>query len=473
MLKYFVNRSVLLFIFFLIGVLTNAQQSLFLEKGVVQDSLLVTETKQYFSLYIPKDYNKGKSWPVIIGFDTKNKAGEITKLFKNSAEELGYIVAVLNISNKDSLKQKKEKTKGFVDHVFSLFSVDTNQLYVTGLEQGSVYASLLPGWIDKNIAGVIAMDDSYFYDVHTQFKKNTSYIGIVSRYNLKRREFLDNNKYLNRKSILADVYEYESKLMIPDQKLLRKALITFSLHGMVKGRIPKDSVFIYTQYLKGLKEADNYLQNKDFIRALEEVKRTQDLYGNFFNTDTLKVKQKEIKNIKEYKKQKRQWSKYNYREQLLRDTYIQSLEEDVDFIEYENLGWWNYQVSELDSLIKNNEIAIASTAYRLKEYVKLTVNTLKTSVLKEGNTDQILFLHILSTIIDPKDYNSYRKIISFSAQDQDNETALFYLEKMLKKGYTDFESLYNIDGTLALRLSKKYNELIKKYLGKAKYHFSE
>ncbi|RKM92427.1 hypothetical protein D7036_22825, partial [Aquimarina sp. BL5] len=76
---------------------------------------------------------------------------------------------------------------------------------------------------------------------------------------------------------------------------------------------------------------------------------------------------------------------------------------------------------------------------------------------------------ILSTIVDKNDFESYRKIISLSAIDQDNATALFYLEKMLQNGYKELESLYNIEGTLALRISKEYNNVIKKYLKTSKY----
>lgn len=64
-------------------------------------------------------------------------------------------------------------------------------------------------------------------------------------------------------------------------------------------------------------------------------------------------------------------------------------------------------------------------------------------------------------------------MISLSAQDQDNETALFYLEQMLKNGYKDLNALYTIEGTLALKMSEKYNKLIKKYLGNSKYFFSK
>ena len=40
---------------------------------------------------------------------------------------------------------------------------------------------------------------------------------------------------------------------------------------------------------------------------------------------------------------------------------------------------------------------------------------------------------------------------------------------MLKNGYKEVDSLYEIEGTLGLKITKDYNWLIKKYLGESRY----
>jgi pentatricopeptide repeat protein len=149
------------------------------------------------------------------------------------------------------------------------------------------------------------------------------------------------------------------------------------------------------------------------------------------------------------------------------------MDADIEVREFENLGWWKYQMSELDTLSIGKEKFARDMAYRTKGYVKYLVDSYKSELLKEEeNLEENLFLNILSTIVDKKDFESYRKVISLCAQDQDYETALFYLERMLKNGYKDLNALYTIEGTLALRMSKNYNKLIKKHLGTSKYFFS-
>ena len=82
---------------------------------------------------------------------------------------------------------------------------------------------------------------------------------------------------------------------------------------------------------------------------------------------------------------------------------------------------------------------------------------------------QRIFVNVLNTLLHPEESQSYLNIISLSAQDKDYNTAYFYLEELLKQGYGDYESLYEIPNTELLKIKPTYNQLIKSYLGKAKF----
>ncbi|UJH92593.1 hypothetical protein LZ575_09005 [Antarcticibacterium sp. 1MA-6-2] len=92
--------------------------------------------------------------------------------------------------------------------------------------------------------------------------------------------------------------------------------------------------------------------------------------------------------------------------------------------------------------------------------------------LKEANAaiDPLIFTAILQTIFDKQNPQGYMNIISLSARDGDYYTALLYLEDLLKTGYDDLEALYNIPGTLDLKLSPEYNKIIQEYLDESKYY---
>ncbi|MBG6132494.1 hypothetical protein IWQ47_003534 [Aquimarina sp. EL_43] len=468
------TKKYLFFVILCLSLISYGQNTLTLKKGVVIDSLIIPSTGNHFSIYLPKSFNLNKSWPLLLGFDSSGNTGKTAHLYREAAEEHGYIVAISNFLEEQEAQKKVEYVSDFMSHVFSLFPIQKGRIYIAGVQEDAKLASLLAALYPNEVFGVIAIEDTYFYDSRIRIKKSFSYRGIVSIDNHKYQDFFNIKKYLKSRAVPADVYVYEKDSGLLLNKQIKKALSDFTLQAMNKGRMPKDSIWVKNLFQKEMKEVELYLDQGKFLNAFDEVKGIRLKYGTFFNTNDLKEKQKEIRKTKEYKQQKRLETKYLNKENFLREVYLLSMEEDIEVKEFENLGWWKYQMSELDTLILGKEKLARYMAYRMKGYVKYLVDSYKNQLLKEEeNLEENLFLNILSTLVDKKDFESYRKVISLSAQDQDNETALFYLEQMLKNGYKDLNALYTIEGTLALKMSEKYNKLIKKYLGNSKYFFSK
>ncbi len=473
-LNFFKKYVVLYWLMFCVVPFCNAQDSLTLKKGIVIDSLTVPDTNNSFSIYLPKAFDMHKSWPILFGFDSSVKASHITHLYKEAAEKNGYIIVASNFSEGSKDKEKTDYVISLMNHVFSLFPIQKNRVYVTAIKKDTKLVSLLPVLYSNDIFGVITIGDSYYYDSSIKIKNSFSHLGIVNINNFRYKDLLSNKNYLKRKDVQADVFVYEGKSELPTSNIFTKALSTFTLHAMGNKRMPKDSIWIQNLFQSDLELVASYLNDGKFLIAHDEVKRIRTKYQQFFDTNFLKEKQKNIKRTKGYRKEKQLHTKYIYRESFLRQTYLFSLEDDVLAKSYENLDWWQYQVSELDTLALSKEKYASATASRIKGYLKHLVDNFKIAqVPGDKSLEKRMFLNILSTIVDNKDFESYRKIISLSAMDEDYETALFYLEKLLQTGYKDFDRLYTIEGTLALRMTEDYNRVVEKHLGKAKYFFSK
>ena len=208
--------------------------------------------------------------------------------------------------------------------------------------------------------------------------------------------------------------------------------------------------------------------NADALLDLMEEK-----YKSFISLTEIRTKQDQLARSRNYTQQKREQQVITEKEARLMDDFIFYLEEDIRTANFENLGWWNYQKNQLDSLAQRNN-AEAKMALRLKDFINEYV-WIKRRDLKKKRTplESKLVANMIQTIFDPHAYEAYRNIISLSAQDSDFPTAYFYLEEMLKHGYTNIENLYNIEGTLGLRLTPQYNEIIEKYLGTSKFYDAE
>ncbi|WP_299437916.1 hypothetical protein [uncultured Aquimarina sp.] len=465
MKPYFI-KTILFCAFFCFVTYSYSQSELKLKKGVVVDSLTVPSSKGVYSIYLPKSFDLNNAWPILFGFDSTGNMNSLTHLFSKSAEELGYVIVVSNYAEKLSVKEKSNYVLFFMKHIISLFPIQDKRMYVFGAGEDAILNTSLP-LLYKQLNGVVAIGN---YNQKLNTDKNLSYIGMVGDKNFRYRDFLNTHKYLKRKGVASDVYVYDGKEEFPPEEVVDQALPYFTMEAMIKGSIPKDSIWIANRYEKDHKEVKLLKSKKEYLRAYDKLTRMRSKYDLFFDVDILKEEQKEIRKIDAYKKRKRLRSKYYNQEIFLRQTFILSLEEDIDLRQYNNLGWWQYRMEELDKLAKNEEKYASDMVLRIKGFLKNTLFVYKKEVPKDKKEiDRKIFLNILSTIVDKNDFESYRNIISLCVTDGDNETALFYLEKMLKSGYKDAESLYTIEGTLALRISKEYNNIIKKYLGSSKY----
>jgi hypothetical protein len=147
------------------------------------------------------------------------------------------------------------------------------------------------------------------------------------------------------------------------------------------------------------------------------------------------------------------------------------MEDDMYTHNFNNLGWWNYQMGEIGKFISSAKPFERQMGHRLRGYVNALAEDSITLVLAEEVVDEdaLAFLYMLKTILDPEDTEYYFKIISLSAKNDDFGTSLFYLEELLKKGYKDREKIYSLEDTALLRITPEFNEMVSKYLEDARY----
>lgn len=459
-----------LFIFICIVTSSYSQNTLKLRKGVVTDSLSVPETEGVYSIYLPKSFDLKKPWPILFGFDSTENMSALTHLFKNAAEEFGYVVVVSNYGKKQNVSDKSTYMPVLIKHIISLFPIKDKRMYVFGIGKDAPLNTSIPLFY-KQFKGVLAINDSYDYDQKLNRNKNFSYFGVVNEQNFRYQDFLYADEYLKRRGVTAVLHTYKGEENIPAEDIINKVFPFFTLDAMAKGNIPKDSLWISSNYEKD-KENVQLLKNKGkYLDAYDELAKMRKSYKLFFDVNELKRQQKELKKIKAFKNETRKRNEYRNRELLLKQSFIISLNDDVVSKQYDNLGWWQYKMEELEKLSGNNGPYAKAMKERIQKFLIHVVSNYKNELSDtKKEIDKKIFLNILSTIIDKKDFESYKKIISLSAADEDNETAIFYLEKMLQQGFKEIDSLYNIEGTLALRISKEYNMIIKKYLGSSKFH---
>ncbi len=463
----------LILLIFLIPLQSTYAQDLSLKKGAVVDGLPINDSiSESFAMYLPKDYSADKSWPILFVFDPEGRGINSARLFSQAAGIQGYLIAASNdISRHDSLVTNIETASRLLEKVLRNFPIDENRVYAAGLEEGALVASALPAVYPK-IKGILVVEDIWMNkDFLSQNNKNQTFIGFASYISDSYNKFDENFPLFDILEYRSLIYNYPGKKMWPSSELLGHGLGSFTLQAMLDGSQTKDDEMINYLFESELATAESWRRQLNFYKAYQLLEIMREKYKYFDKKDEIRDFQKDIRRESIYKEQRSQFNSAREKERNLRYEYPFLIEDDLTAKSFENVGWWVQQFKELDSL-KNSDIeAEAEVGARLEDYLQTYAeNRFEELKLAKAGIDKLILISILHTVFDKENPAGYFNIISLSAQDGDYYTALLYLEDLLKTGYDQLDNLYKIPGTLDLKLSPEFNELVSKYLGESRYY---
>lgn len=449
-------------------------QQVILKKGMVTDNLIIADSihKESFSIYLPTYYSEDKEWPVIFVFDAEGRGKIVTQLFKQTAEEQGYIIASSNNIRQDQdLLENVQVCERLIGTVKNYFSVDDNSIYTAGLNEGAEAAMALSS-ISNNIKGVLAIGD---YWINTKFLKQGSGYALVGMINSKDPDYYrltDITNYISKIGYPTRIYKFNEDQDYPSADLIYSGIGEFTLQRMKLDTVSTVVIDVNKLFQHDIQIAENMRRQLKLYQAYEFLELMDNKYEEDDNRqDTIKDLQKQIKRNKIFKEQRRKYNAAATQENYKKTQYSYYLGEDLAQVNFENLGYWNQQVKDLEESKNSGNIAEQEMGYRLQGYLQ---NMAEQSFAQfqevNANIDLLIYTAVLETIFDKENPKGYFDVISLSANDGDYATAMLYLEDLLKTGYKNMEALYNIQGTLDLKLSPEYNQLIKKYIGESKFY---
>ncbi|MBZ9630761.1 hypothetical protein LB465_08215 [Salegentibacter sp. LM13S] len=464
---------VLILLFALTFQFGNAQE-IKLPLGKIVDSIPTTDTTaSSFSLYLPKNFNEQEKWPVIFVFDHEGRGRATTQLFRTVAEEQAYIIASSNLNLKeDSLKNNINKVGPIINQVDGMLAIDREQVYVAGLSEGGQLATALP-FLYNNISGVLAVENAWI---------NTEYLNANNKFMFSAVACDSNNSmfileeiedYLDSENFPTEMnfYTCEENVEWPDADVIRNAVAGFTLNAMKEGKRAKDLELVKELFEAEVEYAEVLRRTRNYYQAFEKLKQIEDKYDDFDLDIDLRDQIRNIRRNKAFKQQRREYRNVVASEKAKQEEYLYYMETDVVTSNFENIGWWAAQVEELQKNEEKFSGPKQKMAKRLQGFLdNLSKNYYDSYVNSQATSRTKVFVSILRTIFDKKDPEAYLNIIKIAGHDGDHETALLYLEDLLKTGFDDMEVLYDIEGILDLKLSEAYNEKIREYLGEAKYY---
>ncbi len=455
--------------------LSSYSQEMRIKKGIIVDSLKVHDSiPDSYALFLPQRFEMKGKWPLLAVFNMKGDVKRQMFKYTTLAEKYGYVVVGYNsVRDTVSLSENMIRTKRVLDHLISIFPINKSRIYTAGKGAGGRFANLVPIFL-KDIEGTV-VENAALANVELLNAKNPfQFVGIVAKENYNYFTLLKDEKVFNS-------LKFPNSLLVSNTDetdtapKLEKALRYFNLSAMAKGNMPKDSLFISSAFKADLNDITSALNANQFLVANRAMAETINAFRNLTAVDSLREMKKQLKRKKEFRNQKRGEEAAFFKETFLREDFAYYLEEDVLTYNFNNLGWWTFQMDKIDGYSKGVNLSEKLMGYRLRGYVNALIedNIDLVTNLKVVDEEALVFLYMLKTITDPKVNTNYFKVASLAAKNEDYGTALFYLEEVLKKGLATKEEIYSIPNTALLRITPEFNTLVDKYFKDARYKIKD
>lgn len=468
-------KKILFFALVLIST-TNFSQELRLLRGAITENVVVNDSlKETFSLYLPTTFDVRKPWPIIFVFDLKGRGKASVSMMVNAAEKEGYILASSdNVNDSLSISENVLIANRMLNASINVVPVAKDRTYTAGFGSGAMFASILPTFI-KEIKGVVSIGASVGNIQILNSKHTFQFIGIVNRSDYSFRDMLDTQQILNKMKFPNELLVFDDDQILPDINTIASAFRMLTLTSMAKGDVQRNDSLIADSYQQFMTKANIFASSEKPILANYLLSDIEKVFNPLVELDSLKISQKSLRRSNSYKKANRSQNSYFLKESFLKEDYGYYLEEDIITYNYANLGWWNYQMEDLAKLDKSAVLYERQMSSRLRGYINALIsdNIDFISADKEVDLEALNLLYMIKTITDPSDYAPYLKVISTSAKMEDYGTALFYLEELLKNGYTNKSELYELENTAIFRITPEFNMLVEKYLKDARYDIIE
>lgn len=456
-------RYVFFFFSFLVTFYVAGQSQI--PVGVVVPKVQLDDNPdEHYAIYLPQDYDEEKKYPTVFIFDEEGRGAEVAQQFTIAASLTQSIIIGANFKFADSLNVSLKKSEKLINKTFERYAIDRDRIILAGYGKGALVASA-SAQLSNAIYGLIVIEDAFLEKKLLQKNPN---VKIVILSPDEGRNFYKLGLYgrsFTLKKFVSGFYVYEG-LGWPEAGYLSAALTDVLLDestddATVTAFYENDIAFGTLLYRKL-----QHVYAHDFVNSL----RTK--YRKKIDIDTQKELIKEIRSNRSYRAKRERTTLIAFGEKELADDFNYYLAEDTERAYFDNLGWWSYQMDALDAAIDSTSTSQEQrkAAVRLRKYVRGSLEQRYNSALqKVDKPEKLLFINVLRTLVNPFNEDAYLQTISLSAREGDSNAALFYLEELLKIGYTQYEMLYEIPYTTALRITPEWNEIVEAYLGKSKY----
>ncbi len=263
-----------------------------LPKGrIVERVVCRTDAKQSYALYLPASYTPENKFPILYAFDPGGRGVRPVELFKDAAEQYGYILVGSNNSHNGISVTEIVQTLWADTH--ARFALDERRTYAAGFSGGARVATSLAYVANGAIAGVIACSGGFSANMKPTRALPFVLFGTTGTDDFNNPELRQLNRTLDALNVPNRLATFAGGHDWPPRELCAEAVAWLELQAMRAGLRVRDEALIEHLFRARL----------DVAHAAEAAQKLYDAYVAY---DALVREFKGLRELSEYENKLRQ-----------------------------------------------------------------------------------------------------------------------------------------------------------------------
>jgi len=240
-------------------------------KGAVVDRVVCrADGEQSYALYLPSAYDCARRWPILFCFDPGARGKVAVNVFRDAAEQYGYIVVGSNNSKNGPWEIALKAIRAVWADTRDRFCIDDRRVYSAGHSGGAHVALLFPMVVDRPTAGVIAICNG----LPEAFKraaipKDLAVFVSTGLFDFNYWPARGIGPALDAAGVANHLQIFHGEHQWPPSPETREALAWLDLQAMKMGKRERDEAWITAQFVQRLRIAREAENDKRTIDAFE------------------------------------------------------------------------------------------------------------------------------------------------------------------------------------------------------------
>ncbi|HEY0141161.1 MAG TPA: hypothetical protein VGF48_09710 [Thermoanaerobaculia bacterium] len=421
------------------------------EKGKLVENVAATrDGTQTYTLYLPTSYDATKKHPVLVVMDPRGRGTVAAAIFREAAEEFGWILISSNQTRSDGDWEPNMKAlRALMPEVAERYATDPKRVYAAGFS-GTAMVSWQLGLVTGGLAGVIGVGGRNLPEFPPQ-KFNFAHYGFAGFADFNNRDMralesilMTENKVAHRFSQFEGGHQWIG----PDEA--RHALGWFELLAMKNGTRPRDEALIARIWER---EQARVLSGVELLEERRALLRT---FDGLRDVAALRQQVSQLENDPAIAREREEIARWDAWEREFVDTTFSRTPQIFAAIRGQRLSptatlLKEYRVAELKKRAMKPG-AEGMAARRLLEAVFGQVNFyLPTQLMEKKEYALAAGVIAVATELHGDRPNVWINLAAAQARNGDKKKALASLEKAMALGWTNVEMLRKNDDFASIR----------------------